>query len=213
MISRRGIWLTGLVLILLLGTAAIFHFRNASTEEIKQRTVLVPLWNGEAENSGDGWTSPVGPEYFIRPEEGVAHSGSRAVHFHATAKDRWMEWGWRWFPWWPPASGTDLRPYSTLHFALRVSGRSIPPGMHVRLDSPPTGKSKMLPLETYEPKYADGSWHEIRIPLADFHEPGMTYDPAHTTELFFGVWCVDADFEVYLDDIQLLGLRKESDLR
>ena len=160
------------------------------------------LWNGESENKGAGWVSPQPPDLKIETQSEIVHSGVSAVHFHCKEGHYWVEWGWRWFPFWPPAQGTDLRPYHTLTFAMKTSSPLAAKDIKVRLDSAPgLLKSKAISIKDYDPQYGDGNWHVIKIPLKDFNMDGMKYNPARADELFFGTSAQHQAFDFYLDDI------------
>jgi hypothetical protein len=160
------------------------------------------LWNGESQNNGAGWVSPRPPDLSIETQDKIVHSGAQAVHFHCNAGYSWVEWGWRWFPFWPPAPGTDLRPYHTLTFAIKTSTPLAADDIKIRLDSAPgLLKSKMISIKAYDPHFSDGEWHVITIPLQDFNVEGMKYDPSRADELFFGSQAQHGAFDFYLDDI------------
>jgi len=160
------------------------------------------LWNGESENNGAGWVSPAPPDLSIETQGVIVHSGNQAVHFHVMPGHYWVEWGWRWFPFWPPAPGTDLRPYRTLSFAIKTSTPFVPGDIKIRLDSAPgLLKSKAISIKAYDPQFCDGQWHVVIIPLKDFNMDGMKYDPARADELFFGTSAQKSEFDFYLDDI------------
>jgi hypothetical protein len=117
--------------------------------------------------------------------------------------------GWNWFGWFPETAGTDVGPYGSLTFQMRVVSRSAdsapdPASFAVFLRcSNGKKESASVPVRNYAPQFADGRWHRVVVPFADLVQgKGAAFDARTTWELDFSHWSSRArDFDVYVDDI------------
>jgi hypothetical protein len=117
--------------------------------------------------------------------------------------------GWNWFGWWPATAGTDVSPYGSLSFQIRVVSKSPDSGPDpatvttVLRCSNGKKESAAVPVRNYAADFADGRWHRVVIPLTDLVQgKGATFDLTTTWELGLNHWSPAArDFDVYVDDI------------
>jgi hypothetical protein len=117
--------------------------------------------------------------------------------------------GWNWFGWFPETAGTDVSPYGSLTFQIRVVGKSPSSGPDAAAltaflrCSHDKKESASVPIRSYSPQFADGRWHRVVIPLADLiQSKGAAFDATTAWELDFGHWsAAPRDFDVYVDDI------------
>lgn len=168
------------------------------------------IWNGDRKNDGGkGWAncdSPPQCKAEIALVEGKGYSGSKALHFHG-AGPGYVGAGWNWFGWWPENAGTDLTPYNTLQFELRVvvSEPKPPPedlGLMINLaSSTEKKKSAVVKLAEYiDGNIADGKWHRVNIPLDDLYEGG--FDRQKVWEFGIGSWAATPrKLDIFIDDI------------
>lgn len=145
----------------------------------------------------------------LGPVAGEGVDGSMALHFHGEGP-KWIGMGWNWFGWWPKDAGIDISPYDTLTFSMRVvspdpKNAPTPASMTVALRCSAGEKnSASVSLEKYLKNPADGKWHEVSVPLAEFYKgkEGKLFDPKSAWELNFGTWASNSrTFDVYLDNI------------
>ena len=140
--------------------------------------------------------------------DGIDVDGAKGLVFHVTGSG-WAGAGWNWFAWWPPTAGTDLRPYRSLTFQIRVESQSR--------DSAPDPRSVVVRLacsngkrttagamvQKYDGRFDDGKWHKITIPIADLGRgEGARFDWEKVWEFQLSTWSATArDFNVYIDKI------------
>jgi hypothetical protein len=140
--------------------------------------------------------------------DGINVEAAKGLEFHA-AGSGWAAAGWNWFAWWPPTAGTDLRPYKSLTFQIRVESKSR--------DSAPDPRSVVVRLacsngkrttagatvQKYDASFDDGKWHKITIPISDLsRSEGAQFDWEKVWEFQLSTWSATArDFNVYLDKI------------
>lgn len=172
------------------------------------------LWDGDdPKSTAKGWADcedkgSCTTKLEVQNGEGV--NGSAAVHFQGQGA-RWIGMGWNWFGWWPKDAGSDISPYDTLTFSLRVvvpdpNNAPPPPMLTVALRCSAGEKtSSSVTLERYLQNPGDGKWHDIEIPLAEFYKGNTGFDPKSTWELNFGTWAPhERSFDIYLDNITVL---------
>lgn len=174
------------------------------------------LWDGDTTaGTAKGWADcedkgSCTTKLEVASDKGV--NGSAAVHFQGQGS-RWIGMGWNWFGWWPKNAGSDISPYDTLKFSLRVvvsdpNNAPQPAAMTVALRCSAGEKtSASVTLERYVQNPGDGKWHDIEVPLAEFYkgDPGKSFDPKSTWELNLGTWAPhNRSFDIYLDNITVL---------
>ena len=165
------------------------------------------VWDGDGVGpSAKGWCEKR-PLCSLDPAPDSGHAGV-GLKYHAEGPE-WLGFGWNWFGWWPKDAGTDITQYKNLNFWIRVQGKSDkegpdPKSVQAQLACSKTEKlSKGVPVADYVSNFADGQWHEVTIPVAEFLKgEGAEFDPKSTWEFRIGTWASDArNFEIYFDDI------------
>jgi len=140
--------------------------------------------------------------------DGSNVEGAKGLEFHA-AGSGWAGAGWNWFAWWPPTAGTDLRPYRSLTFQIRVVSKSrdaalAPRSVVVRLACS-NGNKTTAPamVQKYDGMFDDGQWHKISIPIADLsRSEGAQFDWEKAWEFQLSTWsATPRDFSLYVDQI------------
>jgi len=140
--------------------------------------------------------------------DGINVEAAKGLEFHA-AGSGWAAAGWNWFAWWPPTAGTDLRPYRSLTFQIRVEPKSR--------DTAPDSRSVVVHLacsngkkatagamvHKYDASFDDGNWHKITIPVADLgRNEGAQFDWERVWEFQLSTWsATPRDFNIYVDKI------------
>ena len=134
--------------------------------------------------------------------------GAKGLEFHA-AGSGWAGAGWNWFGFWPPTAGTDLRPYRSLTFQIRVESKlqNAAPDhrtVGVRLACS-NGNKTTAPamVQKYDGMFDDGQWHKISIPIADLsRSEGAQFDWEKAWEFQLSTWsATPRDFNIYVDQI------------
>ncbi len=174
------------------------------------------VWDGDGTgNTAKGWADcedkgSCTTKVEVASREGV--NGSAAVHFQGKGA-RWIGMGWNWFGWWPKDAGSDISPYDTLKFSLRVvvpdpNNAPPPAATTVALRCSAGEKtSASVTLERFLQNPGDGKWHDVEIPLAEFYKgnEGQAFDRKTAWELNLGTWAPhDRSFDIYVDDITVL---------
>lgn len=140
--------------------------------------------------------------------DGINIEAAKGLEFHA-AGSGWAGSGWNWFAWWPPTAGTDLRPYRSLTFQIRVEPKSR--------ESAPDPRTVVVHLacsngkrttagamvHKYDGRFDDGKWHKIAIPVADLsRSEGAQFDWETAWEFQLSTWsATPRDFNIYVDQI------------
>jgi hypothetical protein len=171
------------------------------------------IWDGDtAGGKAQGWGDcddkpACKTKLNVAAGEGVA--GSAALHFHGEGK-KWLGMGWNWHGWWPKNAGTDISPYDTFRFSIRVvvdDPKNVPEpaGMTVSMRCSAGEKnSASVSLDKFLKNPGDGKWHEVEIPLNQFYKgkEGKEFDPRSAWELNLGTWAsASRKFDIYLDNI------------
>jgi hypothetical protein len=194
------------------GTGGVTVAQPASTRPAPARARLT-IWDSDKE-TGKGWSDcdqKPSCKSAVSKEGGTTGSGSgeiAGVRWHAEGSG-WAGMGWNWFGWWPESAGSDLSPYGTLTFQIRVVSKSPASGpdpakltAFLRCSN---GKKETaaVPIGNYAANFADGRWHRVVIPIADLLQgKGATFDATTAWELNLNHWSAAArDFDVYVDDI------------
>lgn len=172
-------------------------------------------WDGEKKASGKGWAScskkgECETSVELDPKGGRQGAG---LKFTASGPD-WMGFGWNWYGWYPENAGDNITSYENLSFWIRVEAKDKASGpdpnsvmawlscscKDKKEDERSTAQVKVA---DYAKDFADGSWHEVVIPLADlFKDKGQSFDKATTWEFDLGTWSdAKREFTVYVDEI------------
>jgi hypothetical protein len=202
----------------LLATIVIFAFgvtgaRADSTANHSDSTVEVAgdgnvpgqrivVWNGEQANTGAGWVNPTNST--IRAQSVEAHSGNRAVEFKfKDSSGKWLGAGWNWCAFLTGPHGTDITGMKNFNFWIKAKGKVADLQINLlcngkMFDLPEHHTAKVSVLK-YCPRFTDGAWHQVSIPLVDLKPPDG-FDPVHVAELqMFNTG--DGDGSFFIDDI------------
>lgn len=186
-----------LFLTLALSNASLSFRAGAATER-------VVVWDGESHDKGSSWVNPTTSSF--QPETGIAHSGNTALQLKFDDHQTWIGWGFDWFDWKAGRTiGTDTSNMTTLNFWFKSDG--LNQDLQVQLlcngdviDTAEHHAAKMS-IAKYCPKFRDGKWHEVVIPLRDMDYP-KGYDPKVVTMIDFGFYAQEAvKGAIYIDDI------------
>jgi len=208
----KSLFKTGLLL-----TAVVFLFTlvigvQSAAAAKPSKTVIV--WNGDDIATGQGWASPEMTNKItkssIAPDAGTGVDGTASLKWTAIGPE-WSGFGWNWFGWWPSDAGTDVSKMTRLVFKIKVVATSpdkLPPvdAFNVKLGCSGNGQkgTDTLPIANYEPAFADGQWHDIAVPLADFYAlpKSADFDKKTAWEFDVGQWSQNnCNFVVYFDNI------------
>jgi hypothetical protein len=175
------------------------------------------VWDGEGHTGGAGWAScekqrENGCEARLEPSKGAGRDGGLGLAFTARGPE-WLGFGWNWFSWWPASAGTDITEYKTLSLWIKVAGEpgKTPEPFTVRLGlggSALAGKDQtdIVALVDFEPAFADGGWHEVRLPLsAMLRGKGERFDTQRAWSFTLGAWNQgEREYRVFVDEIRFL---------
>jgi hypothetical protein len=165
----------------------------------------IVVWNGETAAIGSGWSNPSNI-CTIKAQTIVAHSGSTAVEFrfNGDGKNGWLGCGWDWVAFQVGAYGTDITAMKNFSFWLKVKGTTADMSFNLlcngapALDQPQHHTEKVI-VSKYCPKWNDGEWHLVVVPLKDLIQP-VSFDARHVAEIqFFNTGAGDGSF--FIDDL------------
>jgi len=197
MISRK----TLLVLLLLTGILSVTSFCSA---QIKR----VVVWDGETATKGAGWVTSNGICKLITQTR-EAHGGQTAVQFtfssnKVASEADWVGAGWNWLNWNIGPYGTDITSMNNFTFWLKTEGKVAEMQFNLlcngapAFDMPEHHTEKVM-VSKYCPKWNDGAWHKVVVPLIDLKKP-KGFDPFHVAEMqLFNTGNGDGSF--FLDDL------------
>ena len=171
------------------------------------------VWNGDDVNpTSKAWsdcdTKPCTST--AEPVAKVGSNGSTGLEYRVETQQGWAGFGWNFTSWYAPGA-VDIRGRRSLKFNLQIQADSPPAApeldalqVALRCAKSKTCNQGLKGLKQYEPKAADGQWHEITIPLADMKSAeGAEWDAASVWELTLGCWApTPKKFVVHLDDIR-----------
>jgi hypothetical protein len=171
------------------------------------------IWDGDTTGgSAQGWAdcdAKPNCKATVGVADGEGVDGGKAVRFHGEGP-KWIGMGWNWHGWWPKGAGTDISPYDTFTFSIRIvlddpKQAPDPSGLSVALRCGKGEKnSANVTLEKYLKNPGDGKWHDVEIPLAQFYKgkEGQEFDPKSAWEINLSGWQSDPrKFDMYLDNI------------
>lgn len=171
------------------------------------------IWDGDRTGgSAQGWAdcdAKPGCKATVSVVDKEGVEGGKAVRFHGEGP-KWIGMGWNWHGWWPKNAGTDLTPYDTFTFSIRVvvddpKQAPDPSGLSVALRCSNGEKnSANVTLEKYLKNPGDGKWHDVEIPLQEFYrgKEGQEFDPKSAWEINLSGWQNDPrKFDIYLDNV------------
>jgi hypothetical protein len=148
----------------------------------------VVVWDGEKANSFGGWANP--PTSSYSPKAGDAHSGTHALEFRFNDEKIWLGCGFHWFGWKTGKDvGTDVSRMTHLTFWIKAQGVTGDLDAQLLcngevLDTPEHHTAKVK-VAKYCPKFRDGQWHEVVVPLADLTQP-EGFDARIVSQLLLG---------------------------
>jgi hypothetical protein len=170
------------------------------------------LWDGETRTrfSPKGWASCKergSCAAAIEVTPGAGRDGGIGLVFRGRGAD-WIGAGWDWFGFDPSAPGTDVEPFQSLRFWIRVEAgpsdvTSLRREAFVSLSSQTRHRyGPGVPIADFAPDFGDGQWHEVAVPLSEL--TGGELDAAHVSEIWINTTGEQArSFTIYLDDISL----------
>ena len=118
------------------------------------------LWDSKTAVVGSGWLGK-GKSSSIGLTERDAE-GKRFIQYRSK-NYRYEYFGWNWANLEDPA--VDLTKFDAISFAIKVSGPHLPDQLFFTINEL---NPRPISLRDYDPKFEDGAWHTITIPLADF---------------------------------------------
>jgi hypothetical protein len=172
------------------------------------------IWDSDREEKGKAWTDcdqkPSCRSVVSKTgaTTGAGSSEIAGLRWHVEGSG-WAGMGWNWFEWFPETAGTDVSPYGSLTFQIRVVSKSPSSGPDAATltaflrCSHDKKESASVPIRSYAAKFADGRWHRVAIPLADLLQgKGAAFDATTAWEFDLSHWSSGPrDFDVYVDDI------------
>jgi hypothetical protein len=172
------------------------------------------VWNGDDVNpTSKGW-SDCDTKPCVSTLEPTAKSGSKdsmGLEFRVDISKGWAGFGWNFTSWYAPAAA-DATGRKTLKVMLKITAENadLAPAVDALQIGLRCAKTKqcnagLQNLKKYEPKIADGQWHELSIPLGDMKpEKGSIWDPGSVWELNLSQWApTPKKFVMAVDDIRL----------
>jgi hypothetical protein len=193
-------------------TAAVQSKSTGSTATAAAGNRLV-IWDGDGHSAGSGakgWADcdkKPDCKSTLAPAPGVGKDNSTGLKL-TTDGPGWKGGGWNWFGWWPETSGTDLSPYQTVSFWMRVDAKTPemmpdPGAINVFIRSSKNkAESQAISMDKFGKDLADGKWHKVVVPLSELTREKPKFDPGTAWEFGVGVWTADPrTLSIYVDDI------------
>jgi hypothetical protein len=118
------------------------------------------VFDGKTAVVGSGWVAHGGTNSSIALGEKDA-DGKQVIRY-LSKRPAYECFGWKWAK--PEEPAVDLTKFDAVSFAIKVSGSNVADQMFFTItefDPYP------ISLRDYDPKFDDGAWHTITIPLAD----------------------------------------------
>lgn len=169
----------------------------AAAAAAEHRPLMV--WNGEDHAGGKGWRGPERPENSIAVDPGGGFNGGSALRWQAEGAE-WLGCIWNWHGWYPAGAGDSIAGHANLAFRIKVVCSGDPGNLAIGLGSA-DGATKQAAILDYCPEAADGTWHEVVIPLADLPDAGK-FDPARVWQFALNAWAPGSrKLQVWIDDI------------
>jgi hypothetical protein len=185
-------------------TDVVTNTETSSDTSVKTpEPVLSLIWNGDDKNEGASWATP-NTNPVVKENDGK----SMVLHWQVPAQANfWSEWGYNWKFWQKP--GTAAKDAKYFRLSLRLTGPTPPSDMVISLRSALTAKYAQQPpkdgglrgvsLKKYEPSFADGAWHDVKIPVADFLVGEDKDEFAEIYEIFIGA--AGSNYDFFLDNL------------
>jgi hypothetical protein len=179
------------------------------------------LWDGEEPpglRRASGWasckpTSDCSASVEVMPRAGK--NGTTGLRFHVEQAD-WAGLGWHWLGL-LAIEGTDVRPYDSLRFSIRVVSRGPdlappPDRIWLALAGPNGVQSGPRALGECAETVVDGRWHDFVIPLLPLFRAGNRgFDPKNVTGLtVFTSALSPRTFDLFLDGIAVERTEQEA---
>ncbi len=154
------------------------------------------LWEGGVPARGEGWVGKTETAASIGLGDAGA-GGSRLIHYHNSGSGHFSIFGWNWAS--SAESPANLEQFDAISFAIKIAGPKAMAELYVGFTAEnPTPVS----LRVYDPQFADGEWHTIRIPLRDLRWNLLApkTDPTEARSLVFMTYLWDKSaYEIFLD--------------
>ncbi len=132
----------------------------------KWKAPTFTAYSGESDKGFGGWTGQQGTCAFARTVE-TARKEPGCAKWHVDIAKDFINCGWNWHGWHPKDAGSDLTPYATLRFAVKVDGVAKPAWRKFAIVTSSNSASSKLDLLTYCPTAFDGEWHDVAVPIKD----------------------------------------------
>jgi hypothetical protein len=172
------------------------------------------IWDGEEATAGQSWAScdkEGACKATLMPAPTKGAGGTSGLLLHGEGPG-WQGGGWNWFGWYPENAGTDLSGYDDLSFSVKVTAARKDESPNAGGISLAFGCSKDkktsadASLGKYAPSAADGQWHDVSIPLADFFSgKGAECDARTAWELRVSSWSgTPVNFDLVLDNVAVV---------
>jgi hypothetical protein len=161
----------------------------------------VTVWDGEKANVGGAWVNP--SSCTMKTQSSETHSGRKALEFRYKGTGEWLGFGWNWCAFQAPPCGTDITGLKYFTFWIKTKGKAADIQFNILCNGHvwdmPEHHTAKVSVQKYCPQFADGKWHQVRVPLDDLVQPDG-FDPLHVGELqLFNAGAGDGSF--YIDDI------------
>jgi len=155
------------------------------------------VFDSKTHSGGKGWVGK-GEEAATIGLDEADSQGKRPIHYHNKLhRYLYSVFGWQWDA--PQAKPIDIRQYDAVSFEIKVTGPQKPQQLFfaiTELNPAP------VPLNEYNPEFANGAWHRITIPVQDMKWRGLTAnkDLSDLRGFVFMTFVWDAaEFDVELD--------------
>jgi hypothetical protein len=171
------------------------------------------VWNGDDVNpTSKSWSDCDSKPctVVVEPTPKVGSKDSVGLEFRVDTSKGWTGFGWN-FTSWYAGGAADVTGRKKLKVMLKITAESaeFAPEVGALQIGLRCAKTKQCNrglggLMKYDPKVADGEWHDISIPLADMKpEKGSIWDPESVWELTLSQWApTPKKFVLVVDDIR-----------
>lgn len=192
-------WLAGLLCSPTLAGLVLAGPSPAARAADAAPAAAIIVWDGEKEG-GAAWAMPEANKSTLKPQTETVHAGMGALAFSGEGKD-WTSCGWNWHGWWPKNAGTDISQYANLVFWLK-SGGAAPDTLKVCLTSNNRKPTLQVSITAFCANVADGTWHEVVIPLRALYGDHTEFDPKNAWEIAIHTYSAESrKLAFFLDDI------------
>ncbi len=118
------------------------------------------LWDSKTAVVGSGWVGKKATSSIGLADKDA--EGKQVIRYHSNTYQYQYD-GWQWAK--PGDPAVDLTKCNAVSFAIKVTGLRKPDQVFFTITELNPGP---IPLREYDPKFDDGTWHTVTIPLEDF---------------------------------------------